>query len=117
MNILIVEDSKPVTLVISRVVKEAGHDCLFAADGEIALRLFQQRDVDMVIVDVELPGIDGYEVVREVRRASPATPVVMVSGHEREQFRQQALEAGANEFVNKPVAPSRLQQLLTHYLG
>lgn len=117
MNILIVEDSKPVTLVISRVVKEAGHDCLFAANGEMALRLFRQRDVDMVFVDVELPGIDGYEVVREVRRSSPQTPVIMVSGHQKEESRRQALEAGANEFLNKPVPPSRLQQLLAQYLG
>lgn len=117
MNILIVEDSKPVTLVISRVVKEAGHDCLFAANGEIALRLFRQREIDMLIVDVELPGIDGYEVVREVRRVSPGMPVVMVSAHEKEERHRQALEAGANEFINKPLPPSRLQQLLTHYLG
>lgn len=116
MNILIVEDSKPVTLVVSRVVREAGHDCLFAADGEIALRLFRQRQVDMVIVDVELPGIDGFEVVREVRRLAPATPVVMVTGHDRDESRRRALEAGANEFVSKPVPPSRLHQLLVQYL-
>ena len=115
MNVLIVEDNKPVSLLISRVIEEAGHGYYIAADGEVALRMFNQRPVDLVIVDVELPGIDGYQVAREIRNGATALPVVVISANQGEAWRQQALDAGANEFLPKPVRPSSLQALLERY--
>lgn len=117
MNVLIVEDSKPVSLVLSRVTEEAGHSWFIAADGEVALRLYQQRNIDMIIVDVELPGIDGYQVAREVRNQSEQMPIIIISGNQGEAWQQQALDAGANEFLPKPIRPSALQALLERYLG
>ena len=116
MNVLIVEDNKPVSLLMSRVTEEAGHRYFIAADGEVALRMYDQRDIDMVIVDVELPGIDGYQVAREIRNQAPQLPIVVISGNQGESWRQQALDAGANEFIAKPVRPSSLQELLQRYL-
>ncbi|MCB1836095.1 MAG: response regulator [Alcanivoracaceae bacterium] len=117
MNVLIVEDNKPVSLVLSRVTEEAGHSWFIAADGEVALRMYQQRDIDMMIVDVELPGIDGFQVAREVRNQSAKLPIIIISGNQGDVWQQQALDAGANEFLSKPVRPSALQQLLERYLG
>src|SRR5690606_20163641 len=117
MNVLIVEDNKPVSLVLSRVTEEAGHSWFIAADGEVALRMYQQRDIDMMIVDVELPGIDGFQVAREVRNQAAQLPIIIISGNQGEAWQQQALDAGANEFLPKPVRPSALQQLLERYLG
>ncbi len=115
MNVLIVEDNKPVSLLISRIIEEAGHNYFIAADGEGALRLFSQRPVDLVIVDVELPGIDGYQVAREIRNGAARLPVVVISANQGEAWQQQALDAGANEFLPKPVRPSSLQALLERY--
>lgn len=115
MNVLIVEDNKPVSLLISRIIEEAGHTYFIAADGEVALRMFSQRQIDLVIVDVELPGIDGYQVAREIRNTSTLLPVVVISANQGEAWRQQALDAGANEFLPKPVRPSSLQDLLRRY--
>lgn len=115
MNVLIVEDNKPVSLLISRVIEEAGHTYYIAADGEVALRMYSQRPVDLVIVDVELPGIDGYQVTREIRNGTAALPLVIISGNQGEAWRQQAIDAGANEFLPKPVRPSELQALLERY--
>ena len=116
MNVLIVEDSKPVSLLISRVAEEAGHACFIAANGEIALRLYGQREIDLIIVDVELPGIDGFDVAREVRNQSAQLPIIVISGNQGEAWRQQALDAGANEFVPKPLRPSALQSMLDRHL-
>lgn len=117
MNVLIVEDNKPVSLMLSRITQEAGFGYFIAADGEAALRLFDQRDVDMAIVDVELPRLDGYQVAREIRNQHPTLPILVISGNTGESWRQQALDAGATEFLPKPVRPSTLNAALTRLLG
>ena len=59
MNVLVVEDNKAVSLIICRIIEELGHEYVLAADGEAALRLYRQRNVDLLILDVELPILDG----------------------------------------------------------
>lgn len=117
MNLLIVEDNKPVSLLISRIAEEAGHTCFIAANGEVALRLYDQRDIDLMIVDVELPGIDGFDVAREVRNQSAHLPIIVISGNQGEVWRQRAIDAGANEFLPKPLRPSSLQTVLNRHLA
>lgn len=115
MNILIVEDNKPVSLLVSRVVEEAGFGYVIAADGETALRLFQQRDIRMAIIDVELPGLDGFQVARDIRNQAPELPIVIISANSGEVWRHQAVDAGADEFLAKPLRPSELTALLQRY--
>ena len=120
MNVLIVEDNKPVSLLLSRLAEESGLGYIIAADGEVALRLFQQRDVHMAIIDVELPRLDGYQVARELRDQSAALPILVISGNTGESWRQQALDAGATDFMPKPVRPSNMRdafQRLLHMHG
>lgn len=112
MNILIVEDNKPVSLLLSRVVQEAGYGYVIAADGETALRLFNQRDIHMAIIDVELPGVDGFQVTRDIRNRSASLPLVVISANTGEAWQQQAFDAGADEFLSKPLRPSILTELL-----
>jgi two-component system, cell cycle response regulator DivK len=112
MNVLIVEDNKPVSIVLSRIIEEAGHGYVIAADGESALRLFAQRDINMAIIDVELPGLDGYQVARDIRNQAPEMPIIIISGNAGESWRQQAMDAGADEFLSKPLRPSELSALL-----
>lgn len=115
MNVLIVEDNKPVSLLLSRVVEEAGLGYVIAADGETALRLFAQRDIRMAIIDVELPGLDGYQVARDIRNQSPTMPLIIISANSGDAWRQQAFDAGADEFVAKPLRPRELTSLLQRY--
>ena len=117
MNVLIVEDNKPVSLLLSRIVEEAGLGYVIAADGEAALRLFAQRDIRMAIIDVELPGLDGYQVARDIRNQSPAMPLIIISANSGDVWRQQAFDAGADEFVAKPLRPRELTSLLQRYCG
>ena len=117
MNVLIVEDNKPVSLMLSRMVEEAGYGYVMAADGEQALRLFHQRDVGLALIDVELPGLDGFQVAREIRNANPSLPLVIISANSGEAWQQQARDAGADRFVAKPLRPSILQPILQEFLG
>jgi len=115
MNVLIVEDNKPVSLLLSRIVEDMGLGYVIAADGEAALRLFSQRNISMAIIDVELPGLDGYQVARDIRNQSPTLPVLIISGNNGDSWRQQAFDAGADEFLAKPIRPSELTVLLQRY--
>lgn len=117
MNILIAEDNKPISLMLARVVEEAGFSAILAADGEAALRLFQQRDVNMVILDVQLPALDGFRVAQEIRnQAGSDLPIILISGNSGEAWQQQADDVGANLFLSKPIRPSRFTALLNEYL-
>lgn len=115
MNVLIVEDNKPVSLLLSRLVEEAGLGYVIAANGEVALRLFEQRAIQLAVIDVELPELNGYEVTRQIRTLAGSLPIIVISADASVGRRQQALDAGANEFLGKPLRPSLFQQLLHRY--
>ena len=81
MNVLVVEDNKAVSLIICRIIEELGHQYVLAADGEAALRLYHQRDIDLLILDVELPILDGFTVARDVRNGNAHIPILFISGN------------------------------------
>ena len=117
MNVLVVEDNKPVSLMLARVIEEAGYGAVLAADGETALRLFRQRDIAMAILDVQLPDLDGFRAAQLIRNeAGDGIPVIIISGNSGDAWRQQAMDVGANEFISKPIRPSQLTALLSQYL-
>ena len=112
MNVLVVEDNKAVSLIICRIIEELGHEYVLAGDGEVALRLFRQRKVDLLILDVELPSLDGFSVAREIRNQNGHTPILFISGNNSESYRQQCLDAGGETLMPKPLRPSELRRWL-----
>ncbi len=112
MRILVVEDNKAVSLIICRIIEELGHEYVLAADGEVALRLFRQREIDLLILDVELPLLDGFVVAREVRNENQQIPMLFISGNNSEAYQQQCLDAGGDTLMPKPIRPSELRRWL-----
>ncbi|WP_272974959.1 MULTISPECIES: response regulator [Alcanivorax] len=112
MNVLVVEDNKAVSLIICRIIEELGHEYVLAADGEAALRLYRQRNVDLLILDVELPILDGFSVAREIRNQNGQTPILFISGNHSEAYQQQCLDAGGETLMPKPLRPSELRRWL-----
>ena len=112
MNVLVVEDNKAVSLIICRIIEELGHQYVLAADGEAALRLYHQRDIDLLILDVELPILDGFTVARDVRNGNPHIPILFISGNNSEACFQQCLDAGGDTLMPKPLRPSELRAWL-----
>ncbi|MDX1804999.1 MAG: response regulator [Alcanivorax sp.] len=112
MNVLVVEDNKAVSLIACRVIEELGHQYLLAADGETALRLYQQRDIDLVVLDVELPQLDGFSVARDIRNQHANLPILFISGNNSDAYHQQCQDAGGSAFLPKPLRPSELRRWL-----
>lgn len=102
MRLLIVDDEDDFTVSLARGLREQGYATDVAADGEVALELDEVNDYDLVILDLNLPGLDGIEVCRRMRAARPALLILMLTARERLTDRILGLDAGADEYLVKP---------------
>jgi DNA-binding response OmpR family regulator len=108
MAILVVEDELDLSDLLSYILRRAGHDVIVAFDGEAALRLWRERDPELVLLDVGLPKTNGWEVCRQIRSES-STPVVIVSGSDAEDDMVKGFDLGIEDYVVKPFSPRILQ--------
>jgi putative two-component system response regulator len=116
--ILVVDDTPDTIMVLCALLKDA-YDTKVAVSGEVALRVLQAAAVDVVLLDVMMPGLDGYEVCRRIR-ATPATatlPVVFLTARDTPEDAALALAAGGNGHLAKPVDPARLYATLARLLA
>ncbi len=106
-RVLVVDDDATVREVVVDYLRAAGHDVREAVDGAGALESVRVSGADLVIVDVMMPGIDGLEVCRRLRRVSDV-PIVLLTALGAEQDRVVGLETGADDYVTKPFSPREL---------
>ena len=106
-NILVVDDDAHIMDVISFALEKAGHSHVKANDGKQALEKFSSNDIDMIILDVGLPEIDGLEVCRQIRKTSEV-PILFLSARDDEIDRILGLEIGGDDYVTKPFSPREL---------
>jgi DNA-binding response OmpR family regulator len=106
-RILVVDDDPTVADVVARYLLRDGHEVECVADGRVALARAAERPPDLVVLDLMLPGMDGLEVCRRLRGASPV-PVVMLTALGEETDRLVGLETGADDYVTKPFSPREL---------
>ncbi len=109
-RILIVEDDENISRLIEYNLKGAGFDCYVAFSGEDALESLSREDFDLVILDLMLPGIDGVQVCKTIRKSAGIcdTPVIMLTAKGHEVDRIIGFEAGADDYVVKPFSPREL---------
>src|SRR5689334_611430 len=101
---LLLVDDEPANLRLLRALLAAGgYELTQAADGMSALNAFETDRPDLVLLDLRLPDIDGLEVLRRMRAIDSHVPVVMVTAHSDREHRLRAVEAGADEFLEKPI--------------
>ena len=103
-RVLVVDDEPMVREVLARYLEQAGFCVSTAEDGEEALAAFSAEQPDLVLLDLMLPRVDGFEVFRRMRAGSPA-PVIMLTARGEETDRVVGLELGADDYVTKPFSP------------
>jgi len=102
INILIVEDEKKIADALRQGLNENSFYAEVAYDGNIGLKLFKSRPFDLVVLDINLPGMNGYELCKAIRAANPAIPVVMLTAMNTVEDKIEGFEAGADDYIIKP---------------
>jgi DNA-binding response OmpR family regulator len=103
-KILIIEDEIELVRVLRSYLEKANYEVISANHGDAGLVLWSQRHPDLVILDLNLPGMDGLDVAREIRRQAD-TPMIMVTARVEETDRLIGLELGADDYITKPYSP------------
>lgn len=107
-RIVIIEDEAPIREGIAAALRTAGYDPVEAGDGEAGLAAARRPDVDLVLLDLFLPKMDGMEVLKQVRRTHPSLPVIILTARGAEEDRVAGLKAGADDYVVKPFSAREL---------
>jgi two-component system response regulator MprA len=106
--VLVVDDDAPVRRMLERTLGAAGNDVRSVADGPQALVEIERRIPDLVILDVAMPGMDGLAVCRRLRAKGIATPILLLTARDAIADRVAGLDAGADDYLVKPFAPTEL---------
>jgi DNA-binding response OmpR family regulator len=107
MKVLVVEDDADLLDLLNYALRRAGYTVLTAADGSQALRQFEAEQPDLVLLDVNLPKLHGFEVCRRLRQAAE-TPIIMLTARDEEEDVLRGLQLGADDYVTKPFSPKQL---------
>lgn len=107
MRVLVVDDDMQLAALIAFTLRREGFEVIKAADGEAALAAWEAQQPDLVILDVNLPRLDGYQVLRRIRAAG-LTPVIMLTVRDEEDDMVRGLDLGADDYIAKPFSPKNL---------
>src|SRR5262245_28514728 len=108
-RILIVEDEPDVAFGLTEDLTRHGYETEVAGDGELALKLGSNGKFDLILLDVMLPALDGFEVCRELRRRGVGAPIILLTAKAHETEKVLGLELGADDYVTKPFSPRELR--------
>jgi DNA-binding NtrC family response regulator len=111
-QILVVDDEEAVREVLIEFLADHGYTAAGAEDGPGALQICATTPPQVVLLDIAMPGMNGIETLRRLRRVAPACAVIMISGHADHEMALQALDLGAYDFIQKPLDLQYLERTL-----
>src|SRR5512140_2160736 len=117
-RILVVDDEIYIVHILEFTLTMEGYEVLTAADGEEALRKMEQDRPDLVVLDIMMPKLDGYEVCRRIRQDEDfgQVPIILLSAKGRPIDRETGLDVGADDYIVKPFSPRRLLEKIRELL-
>ena len=111
-KVLIVEDEQNIVDILSFNLSRDGYDTLEAYDGPTGLQLALEQNPDLVLLDLMLPGMDGFDVCKKIRESGSAIPIIMLTAREEETDKVLGLELGADDYITKPFSMRELLALV-----
>ena len=119
MRLLLVEDNAENSEMLSRRLRNRGYEVMIAEDGQAALEMATTQVPDLILLDMSLPVVSGWDVARALKNGGTAakTPIIALTAHALDEDRDRALEAGCNEFETKPVNLERLLEKIQALTG
>ncbi len=111
-TLLYIEDDKDVLANISKLLENFFEKVYTASDGLEGYETFSKNDIDILLVDIELPGINGIEVIKKVRQTNPAMPVVIISAYTKTDYLLESVELKLDKYIVKPFTTDKLYDML-----
>lgn len=104
-TVLIVDDDEAVRTMLYKVIRSNGIQAELAASGEQALKMLEQAPFDLILLDINMPGMDGFQLVQLLRKRGNQTPIILISGRQEDYDTLYGLDIGADDYVTKPFNP------------
>lgn len=118
-KIMVVDDEPYIARVIKFKLEQEGYTVISANDGQSGLQKIKEEKPDLVLLDVMMPGLSGYEVCQRIKEDAELAgiPVVILTAKGQERDREQGLTMGASDYITKPFSPNRLLELVKSMIG
>ncbi len=118
-RILIVDDDEMVRMALNELLKPEGYEIHIASGGAEALKRLDENGYDLLMLDIIMPEMDGFELCKRIREIEDyrETPIVFLSAKSREEDRAKGLDVGANLFLSKPISPDKLLKIVSDTIG
>lgn len=117
VHVLLVDDHPKTVEFLDTRLRALGYRTTIAHNGEVAIGIVEKDRPDIVVLDVTMPEVNGYQACRAIKRIDPKIPVIILTAKNEPADRFWAFQSGANEFLNKPVDPALVVQKMTELLG
>jgi len=118
-KILVVDDQESMLLMLSQMLRGAGFEVAAAADGEAGLKQFKENpdSFQLILTDVNMPGLDGFELLKRIKATHPKTAVIFLSGINEGVLEMGGKEFGANAIINKPFQVDEVLKIVNQVLN
>jgi CheY-like chemotaxis protein len=118
-HVLLVEDNQINQMVAQKMLEKIGITSTLAADGQEALDMLDQNEFDAVLMDCQMPVMDGFEATRQIRQQGELLklPIIAMTANVMEGDREKCIEAGMNDYIGKPVVEAELKKILARWIS
>lgn len=119
-RILVVDDDQTILNLVRITLEHEGYEVILAQDGQIALDHYRKDQIDLAIIDIAMPVMDGYEVIQEMQKMktqNKRVPIVILSAHDQEVMRDYAAELGVDAYLTKPMTAKQLKTHVERLIG
>jgi two-component system chemotaxis response regulator CheY len=117
IKILVIDDSSLSRRLMRRILEEASYEVIEAGDGFAALEIFSLENPQLVMLDLTMPGINGFEVLKQLKNINPNVKVIVASADVQSMTRDLAFREGADGFINKPFIAEEILELIQNLLS
>lgn len=116
-NILVVEDNKINQVVTRKIIESNNYNCRIVDDGFAALELLETTTFDIILMDINMPGMNGFETTRKIREKGITTPVIALTAFDKDEIAEDALSSGINDIIIKPFEPLKLFRIINNMIN
>lgn len=114
--ILVAEDVESNFLFLEEVIRKTGAEVLWAKNGQEAIDLFNTNKIDLILMDIQMPKMNGFEATKIIKKLNPNIPIISQTAYAMSEDRVKSLDAGCDDYISKPIPSQKLLDLLSVYI-